>query len=321
MAPRMMDPRKLACVFPGQGAQSIGMLHDLAQAFPIVRESFQEASDAQGIDLWSLACKGPETELNRTQNTQPVMLAAGVAVWRAWCAGGGARPAVMAGHSFGEYTALVCAGALDFREAASLVRERGRLMQEAITVDLGAMAAILGLEDAQVADVCARAARDQVVSAANFNAPGQVVIAGNTPAVLRAMSLATEAGAKRVVQLSVSVPAHCSLMIPAARRFATHLAQARFQSPDTPVVHNTDVASHGDPSTIRDVLTRQLYSPVRWVETVRSFAARGVTAIVELGPGKVLTGLNRRVDKALQCLCVHDPKSLDEALAKSEALA
>jgi [acyl-carrier-protein] S-malonyltransferase len=319
--PDMIHPPRIACVFPGQGAQSVGMLHDLALAFPVVRDTFHEASDRLGFDLWSLVVNGPEANLNRTQNTQPVMLASGVAVWRVWRATGGGRPSVMAGHSFGEYTALVCAGALDFRDGALLVRERGRLMQTAVLEDEGAMAAIVGLEGSQVANVCARAAQGQVVSTANFNAPGQVVIAGDAAAVIRAMALATAAGAKRVVRLPVSVPAHCSLMIPAAKALASYLAQTRVQSPDIPVLHNTDVMSRADPDAIKDVLARQLYSPVRWIETIQAFAARGIATILELGPGKVLTGLNKRIDRSLQCLGVYDPPSLENALAKCEALA
>lgn len=311
----------LACVFPGQGAQSVRMLQELARAYPIVRDTFQEASDSLAFDLWSLVREGPEVELNHTHNTQPVMLAAGVAVWRVWCAAGGGRPTVMAGHSFGEYTALVCAGALDFRDGVSLVRERGYLMQAAMQGGEGAMAAILGLEDAQVTEVCTRAAQGQVVSAVNFNAPGQVVIAGDVPAVVRAMSSATEAGAKRVVRLTVSVPAHCSLMIPAARRLTARLAETPIQPPEIPVLHNTDVESHSDPAAIRDALARQLYSPVRWVETVQTMARRGIDMVLELGPGKVLTGLNKRIDRSLQCLCVHDPQSLQQALEKSGARA
>jgi [acyl-carrier-protein] S-malonyltransferase len=248
-----------------------------------------------------------------------VMLAAGVAVWRAWLAAGGGRPAVMAGHSFGEYTALVCAGALDFRDAAVLVRERGRVMQAAVIENEGAMAAVLGLEDAPVADVCARAAQGQTVAPVNFNAPGQVVIAGDTAAVIRAMALATEAGARRVVRLAVSVPAHCSLMTPAAEALAPYLAETKLRSPEIPVLHNVDVRHYDDPDAIRTALGRQLYSPVRWVETIRTFAGRGVRSVFEFGPGKILTGLNKRVEKSLQCLCVSDPPSLERALTLNRA--
>jgi [acyl-carrier-protein] S-malonyltransferase len=315
----MSDLYKLACVFPGQGAQSLGMLGDLAAAFPIVRETFQEASDKLSTDLWSLIVSGPESSLNQTQNTQPVMLAAGVAVWRVWRAAGGKCPVVMAGHSLGEYTALVCADALDFQEAVLLVRERGRLMQEAVLEGEGAMAAILALEDAQVEDVCARAAHGQIVAAANYNTPGQVVIAGHVAAVTRAMALATEAGAKRVMRLAVSVPAHCSLMAPAAKAFAGQLETTPMQAPQITVLHNVDVQHHDDPSDIREMLARQLYSPVRWVETVQAFSARGARTAIELGPGRVLTGMNKRIDRSLLSLCVYDPLSLEQALAKCDA--
>lgn len=316
---RGSDTTLLGGVFPGQGAQSIGMLNALAQVYPTVRETFAEASDCLSFDLWSLVTDGPESELNRTENTQPVMLAAGVSVWRAWRAAGGGAPVIMAGHSFGEYTALVCAGAVDFREAVVLVRERGRLMQAAVQEHEGAMAAVLGLDDAQVVDVCAQAAEDLIVAPVNFNAPGQVVIAGDSAAVLRAMSLATELGARRVLRLAVSVPAHCSLMIPAAEALAPRLAEAQLRSPGIPVLHNVDVRHHDDAGTIRVMLARQLYSPVRWVETIRSFVTRGVSGVLEFGPGKVLTGLNKRIDKSLQCACIYDPQSLEQALALSRA--
>ncbi|MGI8740408.1 MAG: ACP S-malonyltransferase [Gammaproteobacteria bacterium] len=313
------DTTLLGGVFPGQGAQSIGMLNALAQAYPIVRETFAELSDSLSFDLWSLVTDGPASELNRTENTQPVMLAAGVAVWRAWRAAGGRAPVIMAGHSFGEYTALVCGGALDFREAAILVRERGRLMQAAVKERDGAMAAVLGLDDAEVADICAQAAEDLIVAPVNFNAPGQVVIAGDSAAVSRAMSLATALGARRVLRLAVSVPAHCSLMMPAAQALAPRLAKAQLRSPDIPVLHNVDIRHHDDADTIRVMLARQLYSPVRWVETIRSFATRGVSGVLEFGPGKVLSGLNKRIDKSLQCACIYDPQSLEQALVLSRA--
>lgn len=305
-----------ACVFPGQGSQSLGMLSALSDSHPQVRETFQEASDVLGFDLWSLVQNGPEEDLNRTENTQPAMLAAGVAVWRVWQAAGGPAPAVMAGHSLGEYTALVCAGALGFSDAAGLVAERGRLMQGAVAPGQGAMAAILGLEDAQVIEVCARAAEGGVVEAVNFNSPGQVVIAGETAAVDRAVALATEAGAKRSVKLPVSVPSHCRLMAGAAERLAERLATVEIVSPSIPVIHNVDVTSHADPAQIRAVLAAQLHRPVRWVESVQKMAADGVTTVLELGPGKVLTGLNKRIDKSLALVCVQDPESLAQALGQ-----
>lgn len=304
-----------ACVFPGQGSQAVGMLCELAEASPVVRETFAEASDGLGMDLWSLVAAGPGEELNRTENTQPAMLAAGVAVWRAWRAADGGRPRAMAGHSLGEYTALVCAGMLAFSEAVPLVQARARAMQHAVSEGEGAMAAILGLEGEQVVDLCARAAQDQVVSPVNFNAPAQVVIAGNTTAVERAMRLANQSGAKRVVRLSVSVPAHSALMKPAAEAFAARLAQTRIASSEIAVLHNVNAASHNDVKDIRNALVRQLYSPVRWVQTVRTLAAEGIETILEMGPGRVLTGLNKRIDKSLQCLSVFDPASLERALS------
>lgn len=311
----MSHARTIACVFPGQGSQSVGMLRQLASSGPVVHEVFQQASEALKLDLWSLVANGPEEALNRTENTQPVMLTAGVAVWQVWRAAGGARPHVMAGHSLGEYAALVCAGALAFADAVLLVRERARAMQQAVREGEGAMAAVLGLEDAQVVEVCARAADGQVVSAVNFNAPAQVVIAGHTAAVTRAMTLATQVGAKRVVRLQVSVPAHCSLMQPAAQTLAPLLSAANVKRPDIAVLHNVDVASYGDPDAIRDALVRQMVGAVRWVETVRACAAGGIDTVVELGPGRILTGLNKRIDRSLQSLCAHDPSSLEQALA------
>jgi [acyl-carrier-protein] S-malonyltransferase len=316
----MSHPSRIACVFPGQGSQSVGMLKEFASSAPVVREVFQEATDVLEMDLWSLVANGPEADLNRTENTQPAMLAAGVAVWRTWCAADGAYPQLMAGHSLGEYTALVCAGALDFADAVRLVRKRAQAMQQAVREGEGAMAAVLGLEDAEVVELCARAAQGQVVSAVNFNAPAQVVIAGEAAAVERAIVLASQAGAKRAVRLPVSVPAHCSLMRPAAQALAPFLAEIDFKSPDIPVLHNVDTASHRGPNDIRDVLARQMYSPVRWVETVRAFAADGVGTVLELGPGRALTGLNKRIDRALQCLCVQDSASLDQALNHCKSL-
>lgn len=305
---------KIAFVFPGQGSQSVGMLRELAAAQPQVQETFAEASQALGLDLWRMAQEGPEADLNLTHNTQPAMLAAGVAVWRAWRARGGAVPAFMAGHSLGEYTALVCAGALDFAAAAKLVALRGRLMQEAVPAGEGAMAAVLGLEDAQVIDVCARAAQGQVVEAVNFNSPGQVVVAGNAAAVERAIALATEAGAKRAIKLPVSAPSHCALMRPAAEKLAQALEGISIGAPKVPVLHNADVAEHADAAGIRTALTRQLHSPVRWVETVERLGALGVTHLVEAGPGKVLAGLNKRIRKDIESMAVLDPASLDKAL-------
>jgi [acyl-carrier-protein] S-malonyltransferase len=306
---------QLAMVFPGQGSQAIGMLSELGAGHPTVLETFREASEVLGYDLWALCQQGPAEELNQTDRTQPAMLAAGVAVWRAWCEQGGARPALMAGHSLGEYSALVCAGALDFTDAVALVAERGRRMQAAVPAGTGAMAAILGLDDAQVIELCRQAEQGQVVAAVNFNSPGQVVVAGNQAAVERAMALAKAAGAKRALPLPVSVPSHCSLMQPAAEAFAASLAGIEIRVPGIPVLHNVDVQAHHDPDAIRAALARQLYSPVRWVETIQAMGRQGIRRCLELGPGKVLAGLNKRIDKAIDTLPVYDSASLAAALS------
>lgn len=308
----------LAMVFPGQGSQSVGMLAALAADYPQVAATFTEASDALGYDLWQLVQQGPEDELNRTDRTQPAMLAAGVAVWRAWQAHGGARPALMAGHSLGEYTALVSAGAIDFGKAVALVAERGRCMQTAVPEGVGAMAVILGLDDAAVSAVCAEAAAGEVVIPVNFNSPGQVVIAGHTGAVERAVAAAKAAGAKRAVTLAVSVPAHCALMEPAAQAFAEQLAALEIRQPDIPVLQNVDATAHSDPDVIRGNLDKHLYSPVQWVKTIQAMRAQGIEHIIEAGPGKVLAGLCKRIDKAITSAAVYDPATLDEALAGTE---
>jgi [acyl-carrier-protein] S-malonyltransferase len=307
--------KQLAIVFPGQGSQSVGMLAELAAAYPDVQATFAEASGVLGYDLWALTQNGPEADLNQTDRTQPAMLAAGVAVWRAWCKQGGAMPAFMAGHSLGEYTALVCAGSLAFTDGIRLVAERGRRMQEAVPAGVGAMAAILGLEDDQVRQACADAAQGEVVQAVNFNSPGQVVIAGNKVAVERACEIAKTMGAKRAVPLAVSVPSHSSLMQPAAEAFAATLAATEIKAPQIPVIHNADVAAHATADAIRDALIRQIYNPVRWVETVQYLGAQGITRIVEAGPGKVLIGLNKRIDKNIASVAAFDSASLAEALA------
>lgn len=311
------DKSMLAVVFPGQGSQAVGMLSDLAGSNSQVADTFAQASEVLGYDLWQLVQEGPAEELNQTSRTQPAMLAAGVAVWRAWQARGGAQPAVMAGHSLGEYTALVCAGALQFSAAVALVAERGRCMQSAVPEGVGAMAAILGLDDAAVAGVCETAAQGEVVSPVNYNSPGQVVVAGHAAAVERAILLAKEAGAKRAVLLPVSVPSHCSLMTSAATEFAAHLAQVEISSPRIPVIQNVDAVAHADPAGIRENLERQLYSPVQWVRSVQAMGAQGVTRIIEAGPGKVLAGLCKRIDKSIDAVAVHDTASLDSALSES----
>lgn len=307
----------IAMVFPGQGSQSLGMSQALADHFPQVKARYEEASDALGLDLWRLVTEGPAERLNQTENTQPAMLTAGVAVHDLWRAQGGVTPLVMAGHSLGEYTALVAGGALAFADAVKLVAARGRYMQEAVPAGSGAMAAILGLDDDTVRRICQEAAEGEVVEAVNFNAPGQVVIAGHEGAVERAMALAKEAGAKRALPLPVSVPSHCALMRPAAERLAEALEAVTLRLPEPPVLHNVDVSAAADEAALRDKLVRQLHSPVRWVETIQAMAAQGVAKVVEAGPGKVLTGLGKRIDKSLSHLPVFDPASLDKALEET----
>lgn len=306
---------KFAIVFPGQGSQSVGMLSELADAFPSVKATFVEASDALGDDLWALSQTGPEERLNATDRTQPAMLAAGVAVWRVWQEQGGADPVAMAGHSLGEYTALVCAGALEFADAVRIVADRGRFMQDAVPAGQGAMAAILGLDDEAVTAVCEQAAQGDVVEAVNFNAPGQVVIAGGRTAVERAVDAAKAAGAKRAVTLPVSVPSHCALMRPASEHLAQRLHAVVFATPRIPVLHNVDVSVAGTSEAIRDRLVAQLHSPVRWVESVQALGERDARTLLECGPGKVLAGLTRRIDRELQGLPVQDPDGLAKALA------
>lgn len=303
-----------AFVFPGQGSQSVGMKAELAAAYPQVRQTYEEASDVLGLDLWKVVQEGPEEHLNQTHITQPAMLAAGVAVWRVWQSQGGRAPMVMAGHSLGEYTALVCAGALEFRAAIGLVFDRGRYMQEAVPPGEGAMAAILGLDDDKVIAACAEAAASQVVSAVNFNSPHQVVIAGHASAVERAVALAKAAGAKRALLLPVSVPSHCALMRGAADKLRDRLGSIAIQRPGIAVINNVDVRTEEAPEAIRDALVRQLHSPVRWVETVHDIVRRGVHTVVECGPGKVLVGLNKRIEKGIESLPMFDPHGLAHAL-------
>jgi [acyl-carrier-protein] S-malonyltransferase len=309
---------KLACVFPGQGSQTVGMMDGFA-AHPAVRATFDEASAALGEDLWKLVAEGPDTELNRTVNTQPVMLTAGVATWRAWQAAGGPTPSVVAGHSLGEYTALVAAGALAFEDALPLVRFRAQAMQDAVPAGQGAMAAVIGAEDDAVVAACAEAAHGQVVEAVNFNAPGQLVIAGDREAVERAIVAAKARGAKRAMLLPVSAPFHSSLLKPAAERLAVRLADVAFAPPRIPVLHNVDVRPRATADGIRAALAQQAASAVRWTDTVRAFAAQGVTHVVECGPGRVLTGLVRRIDADLQAHAVNDGETLEAALAALEA--
>jgi [acyl-carrier-protein] S-malonyltransferase len=290
------------------------MMAELAHAFPVVLQTFAEASSVLGYDLWERVQSGPADLLNQTACTQPAMLSAGVATWRCWQQSTDRVPAMMAGHSLGEYTALVCAGALQFADAVELVEKRGRYMQNAVPEGSGAMAAILGLDDRQVIELCAQAAEGEVVSAVNFNSPGQVVIAGNRGAVERAMEHARAAGAKRALPLPVSVPSHCSLMRPAAEAFAEDLAAVAIQAPLVRVLHNVDVESHSSADAIREVLAAQLYQPVRWVQTIAQMHAHGISSVIEMGPGKVLAGLNKRIEKSMSAIPVQTAEDLEKAL-------
>lgn len=303
-----------AFVFPGQGAQSVGMLSELAAAHPEVQATFAEASESAGIDLWALSQEGPEEALDRTENTQPALLAAGVAVWRVWKRLGGPQPACMAGHSLGEYSALVCAGALSLHDAAGLVAERGRLMQAAVPVGVGAMAAVLGGDDEKIKQVCREVAGDQVVAPANFNSPGQVVIAGHAAAVDRALQKLAEMGVRKAVKLAVSVPSHTSLMRGAAEQLAQRMRELAWHVPTVPVIQNADAAVAADVDGIRDALARQLYMPVRWTECVQALVHAGVSAVGECGPGKVLTGLGKRIDRSVHGMALGTPEGFDTAL-------
>lgn len=311
-----MNMTTFAMVFPGQGSQSVGMLADLAQQFPIVEQTFAEASAVLGYDLWALVQQGPAEELNKTWQTQPALLTASVAIWRVWQEKNGAMPVVMAGHSLGEYSALVCAGVMDFKDAVRLVELRGKLMQEAVPEGTGAMAAIIGLDNDSIAKACAESAEGQVVAPVNFNSPGQVVIAGNKEAVERAGAACKAAGAKRALPLPVSVPSHCTLMKPAADKLAVALQEITFNAPRIPVINNVDVAAESDADAIRSALVRQLYSPVRWTETVESMSAQGVAHLLEMGPGKVLTGLTKRIVDSMTAAAVNDVASLTVALGE-----
>jgi len=311
----------LAFVFPGQGSQSVGMMRALADVSPLIRATFAEASDVLGYDLWQRCQEGPVELLNATECTQPAMLSAGVATYRLWRAMGGAQPQVMAGHSLGEFSALVAAGILSFSDAVALVRYRGELMQAAVPPGAGAMAAILGLDDSAVIAACAQAAQGDVVEAVNFNAPSQVVIAGSTAAVARAIAAATAQGAKRTLALPISVPAHSSLMQPAAEKLRERLSSTAVAAAGGIAVYGVDVKPHGDAASIRQGLVRQLHTPVHWAATVRAMIAAGATRILECGPGKVLTGLNRRIDKNrdIKMMALEDPASLQEALQMGSA--
>jgi len=309
-----MSNKQLAFAFPGQGSQSTGMLSELAIVHPDVISTFAEAADSLGFNLWSLVQNNPDDQLNMTAYTQPALVAASVAIWRVWQAAGGAQPAIMAGHSLGEYSALVCANVLSFSDAVALVADRGKYMQEAVPEGVGAMAAILGLEDEQVVQVCIDAAGSQIVSAANYNANDQVVIAGHKEAVERAIVLAKDAGARRAILLPVSVPSHCALMWGAADRFAERLDQVSFSEAAIPIVQNVDAEPRSSADEIKQALLQQLHQPVRWKESIRKLKTMGVTRIIECGPGKVLTGLIRRIDTDLEVKPVNDSRSLEDAI-------
>ncbi|WP_374513388.1 ACP S-malonyltransferase [Niveibacterium sp.] len=309
-----------AFVFPGQGSQSVGMMAAYGES-DVIRATFAEASAALGEDLWTMAAEGPAERLSMTVNTQPLMLTAGVAVWRAWCAAGGSVPSVVAGHSLGEYSALVAAGALELSDAVRLVRVRAQAMQDAVPAGTGGMAAILGLSPALVAEACAEAAQGEEVAAANLNDPGQIVIAGHAGAVARACEAAKARGAKRALPLPVSAPFHSALMRPAAERLAIALQSVDVRTPAIPVVNNVDVALESDPARIKDALVRQAYSPVRWIETVQAIAARGATQVVECGPGKVLMGLVKRCAAGPDALAISDAESIAKILEMTKGVA
>jgi [acyl-carrier-protein] S-malonyltransferase len=308
----MVDSKTLAITFPGQGSQSIGMMAGFVD-MPVVERTFVEASDILKVNLWKMVLEGPKETLAQTVNTQPVMLSAGLATFRAWKEIGGPDAAVYAGHSLGEYTALVAAGALMFADALPLVRFRAEAMQEAVAEGVGGIAAILGLDEAAIREVCSAASQGEVCEAVNLNSPGQIVIAGNRSAVERGMALAKEKGAKRVIMLPMSVPSHCALMKPAAARLAQYLASVTVNSPSVPVIQNADVKSHDSPEAIRQALVEQLYRPVRWIETIQAIAARGMQNVFECAPGKVLTGLNKRIEGRLSCKALTDSNALKAA--------
>ena len=305
---------RTAYLFPGQGSQSVGMLAALAKAFSVVQDTFAEASEALGRDLWKLAQEGSQSELGRTDNTQPVLLTSGIAILRVWRQASGAHAVAAAGHSLGEYTALVAAGAMRFADAVKLVADRGRFMQEAVPEGEGGMAALLGLSEAAVSELCLREAGNDIVAPANLNSPGQVVVAGDMAALDRVISAAKTIGAKRAVKLAVSIPAHCLLMLPAAGRLAERLEDMVIQRPQFQVYHNVDAAPHDTADAIRSALVRQMDKPVRWVQTVQAMADAGIERAIEFGAGKVLTGLVKRIDKRVTCLPVFAPDSLEAAV-------
>lgn len=314
-----MQNSKLAFVFPGQGSQKIGMLAELAEAYPLVEQTFAEASDVLNYDLWKLVQQGTQEEINLTETTQPLLLSASVAIWRIWQDLQGTAPVAVAGHSLGEWSALVCAGVVDFSAAVNLVRLRGAYMQTAVPAGQGAMAAILGLDDGQIADCCAQASEGEEVAAVNFNAPGQVVIAGVSAAVDRAITRCKEAGAKRAMALPVSAPFHTMLMKPAAERLASDIAAVTFNAPQIPLVHNVHAQTENDPEVIKTLMIEQIYSPVRWVDCIRALQSQGIELAVECGPGKVLCGLSKRIDKTLQMRACDSVADLQGAVADAQA--
>lgn len=310
----MSQQDSLAFIFPGQGSQKIGMLADLAAQYPLIQATFSEATDALGYDLWELVQAGCQEDINLTERTQPILLTASVALWRVWQARQGPLPAQMAGHSLGEWSALVCAGALSFTDAVKLVRMRGAFMQDAVAPGEGAMAAIIGLDDERVRAVCSEAAAGGVVSPVNYNAPGQVVIAGEASAVAKAVEALKAAGAKRAMPLPVSAPFHTSLMEPAAEHLASHIRATEFRKPQVPVIHNLHARSENDPDSIKQVLIEQIYNPVLWVDCMKALVAGGATRVVECGPGKVLAGMAKRIDRSVDACTLDDVDSLESAL-------
>ena len=311
-----MTNKKLAFVFPGQGSQTVGMLAEIAEQYTIVKDTFAEASEALGYDVWDLIQNGEQEQLNLTEKTQPILLTSSVALWRVWQQCEGAEPSLLAGHSLGEFSALVCADSLQFSDAVTLVRDRGRFMQTAVPVGDGAMAAVLGLSDEQIAQICQSASEHGVVEAVNFNSPGQVVIAGLVAGVDAAVELCKEAGAKRAMPLPVSAPFHTSLMRPAGEKLAEKLADITLNVPAIPVVHNVHGQTESDPEKIKTLLEKQIYSPVKWVDCVKAMVDAGVEKTLECGPGKVLSGLSRRIHKPLAVFNIQDPAGLDKALSE-----
>lgn len=313
-----MIKQNLAFVFPGQGSQKIGMLAELAAQYPVVEKTFAEASAVLGYDLWNLLQTGTQEDINLTERTQPLLLAASVAVWRVWQGKNGVQPAMVAGHSLGEWSALVCAGVVAFADAVKLVQQRGKFMQEAVPAGQGAMAAIIGLDDALIVDACKKAEQGEVVSAVNFNSPGQVVIAGTAAAVERAGALCKEAGAKRALPLPVSAPFHTSLMKPAADKLAKQIESTEFKAPQIPVVHNVTAQTESDPQKIKALMIEQIYSAVRWVDCVNTMSTQGISLTVECGPGKVLSGLNKRINGELVTLSMEKPDEVESVLAQCQ---